>query len=52
MMVQRTLAAKSLSHAQGGTLMAGYLKVLPLFMMVLPGIFNFLYFLYNKLLNF
>jgi solute carrier family 5 (sodium/myo-inositol cotransporter), member 3 len=26
MMVQRTLAAKSLAHAQGGTLFAGYLK--------------------------
>lgn len=37
MMVQRTLAAKSLSHAQGGTLLAGYLKILPLFMIVIPG---------------
>jgi uncharacterized sodium:solute symporter family permease YidK len=36
-MVQRTLAAKSLSHAQGGTLFAGYLKILPLFMMIMPG---------------
>ncbi|XP_049759427.1 sodium/myo-inositol cotransporter 2 [Elephas maximus indicus] len=35
--VQRTLAAKNLSHAKGGSLMAAYLKVLPLFMMVLPG---------------
>lgn len=40
MMVQRTLAAKSLSHAQGGTLFAGYLKVLPLFMMVMPGMIS------------
>ena len=37
MMVQRTLAAKSLSHDKGGTLFAGYIKILPLFMMVMPG---------------
>ncbi|UYV60987.1 SLC5A3 [Cordylochernes scorpioides] len=37
MMVQRLLASKSLSHAQGGTLMAGYMKVLPLFFIVMPG---------------
>lgn len=36
-MVQRALAAKSLSHAQGGTLFAGYLKILPVFMIVIPG---------------
>jgi len=35
--VQRALAAKSLSHAQGGTLMAGVIKILPLFVMVMPG---------------
>jgi uncharacterized sodium:solute symporter family permease YidK len=35
MMVQRAIAAKSLSHAQGGTLFAGYIKILPLFMMVI-----------------
>lgn len=40
MMVQRTLAAKSLSHAQGGTLLAGYIKVLPLFIMVMPGMIS------------
>ena len=39
-MVQRTLAAKSLSHAQGGTLFAGYIKILPLFMMVMPGMIS------------
>ena len=37
MMVQRALAAKGLSHAQGGTLFAGYLKLLPVFIMVMPG---------------
>ncbi|XP_027946223.1 sodium/myo-inositol cotransporter 2 isoform X1 [Eumetopias jubatus] len=35
--VQRSLAARNLSHAKGGSLMAAYLKVLPLFMMVFPG---------------
>ncbi|NP_001075662.1 sodium/myo-inositol cotransporter 2 [Oryctolagus cuniculus] len=35
--VQRSLAAKNLSHAKGGSLMAAYLKVLPLFIMVFPG---------------
>lgn len=38
--VQRTLAAKNLSHAQGGSLMAGFLKLLPFFMMVLPGMIS------------
>jgi sodium/myo-inositol cotransporter 3 len=40
MMVQRTLAAKSLSHAQGGTLLAGYIKILPLFMIIIPGMIS------------
>ncbi|XP_021933380.1 sodium/glucose cotransporter 5-like isoform X3 [Zootermopsis nevadensis] len=40
LMVQRTLAAKSLSHAQGGTLLAGYIKILPVFIMVLPGMIS------------
>nr|KAF6294918.1 solute carrier family 5 member 11 [Pipistrellus kuhlii] len=35
--VQRSLAAKNLSHAKAGSLMAAYLKVLPLFLMVFPG---------------
>jgi uncharacterized sodium:solute symporter family permease YidK len=35
--VQRALAARSLSHAQGGTILAGYLKILPFFLMVIPG---------------
>jgi len=39
-MVQRALAAKSLSHAQGGTLFAGYLKLLPMFIMVFPGMIS------------
>lgn len=40
MMVQRTLAAKNLSHAQGGTLVAGFFKLLPFFIMVLPGMIS------------
>ena len=40
MMVQRTLAARSLSHAQGGTLFAGYLKLLPVFLLVIPGMIS------------
>ena len=40
MIVQRLLAAKNLSHAQGGTLFAGYLKILPLFLIILPGMIS------------
>lgn len=40
MMVQRTLAARSLSHAQGATLFAGYLKLLPHFLIVIPGMIS------------
>ncbi|KAA3675263.1 solute carrier family 5 (sodium/myo-inositol cotransporter), member 3 [Paragonimus westermani] len=40
MMVQRVLSAKSLSHAQGATLMAGLIKQLPLFIMVIPGMIS------------
>ncbi|KAL3858076.1 hypothetical protein ACJMK2_012690 [Sinanodonta woodiana] len=35
--VQRVLAAKNLSHAKAGTLLAGYLKFLPLWLIVFPG---------------
>nr|KAG5706614.1 hypothetical protein BaRGS_005684 [Batillaria attramentaria] len=35
--VQRSLAAKNLSHAKAGSIMAGYLKLTPLFFMVFPG---------------
>lgn len=40
MMVQRLLAAKSLSHAQGGALFAGFMKVLPMFLIVMPGMIS------------
>ncbi len=39
-MVQRTLAAKDLSHGRGGALFAGLLKLPIIFIMVLPGIFG------------
>lgn len=38
MIVQRTLAAKNVTEAQRGTLLAGFLKILPVFILVLPGI--------------
>ncbi|XP_067658524.1 sodium/myo-inositol cotransporter-like [Haliotis asinina] len=38
--IQRALAAKSVSHAQGATLMAGVIKILPLFFMVMPGMIS------------
>jgi len=38
--VQRALAAKSISHAQGGTLLAGFIKILPIYIMVLPGMIS------------
>jgi len=35
--VQRVLAAKNISQARRGTILAGYLKILPVFIFVLPG---------------
>ena len=35
--VQRALAAKNMSHVKGASILAGYLKLLPLFMIVIPG---------------
>ncbi|KAK4311168.1 hypothetical protein Pmani_017311 [Petrolisthes manimaculis] len=40
MMVQRVMAARSLSHAKGGTIFAGYAKLLPLFMIIIPGMIS------------
>ena len=37
MMVQKVLAARSLSDAQGGTLLTGWIKILPIFLIVVPG---------------
>ncbi|GCB78723.1 hypothetical protein scyTo_0015871, partial [Scyliorhinus torazame] len=38
--VQRSLSAKTLLHAKGGSLFAAYLKVLPVFIMVIPGMIS------------
>ncbi|GAB1288744.1 Sodium/glucose cotransporter 4 [Apodemus speciosus] len=38
--VQRSLAAKSLSHAKGGSVLGGYLKILPMFFIVMPGMIS------------
>ncbi|XP_064460619.1 sodium/glucose cotransporter 4-like [Ornithodoros turicata] len=35
--VQRALSAKNMSHAKGGCIMAGFLKLLPMYLLVLPG---------------
>src|SRR5581483_7725952 len=39
--VQRVLSAKDEGNARGGTIMAGYLKILPVFILVLPGLIAF-----------
>lgn len=39
--VQRVLSAKNLDHARGGVILAGFLKILPVFILVLPGILAF-----------
>uniref|UniRef100_A0AAX7UGN7 Sodium/glucose cotransporter 1 n=1 Tax=Astatotilapia calliptera TaxID=8154 RepID=A0AAX7UGN7_ASTCA len=38
--VQRCLSAKSLSHVKGGCILCGYLKILPMFLMVFPGMIS------------
>ncbi|KAA8588062.1 hypothetical protein FQN60_001256 [Etheostoma spectabile] len=38
--VQRVLAAKNIVHAKGSTLMAGFLKILPMFLIVIPGMIS------------
>ncbi|XP_069498337.1 sodium/glucose cotransporter 4 [Ambystoma mexicanum] len=39
-LVQRSLAAKNLSHAKGASVFGGYLKILPTFFVVLPGMIS------------
>uniref|UniRef100_A0A8C9MJK6 Solute carrier family 5 member 9 n=1 Tax=Serinus canaria TaxID=9135 RepID=A0A8C9MJK6_SERCA len=39
-MVQRSLSAKNLSHAKGGSVFAGYLKLFPVFFLVMPGMIS------------
>jgi SSS family solute:Na+ symporter len=36
--VQRVLSGKDINHSRRGTIFAGYLKVLPLFIFVIPGV--------------
>ncbi|RPH96750.1 sodium transporter [candidate division KSB1 bacterium] len=36
--VQRVLSAKNINHAQSGTIFSGFLKILPVFILVMPGI--------------
>ncbi|XP_056157149.1 sodium/myo-inositol cotransporter-like [Lampris incognitus] len=38
--VQRVLAAKNHSHAKGSTIMAGFLKILPMFIIIIPGMIS------------
>ncbi|XP_043988122.1 sodium/myo-inositol cotransporter [Gambusia affinis] len=38
--VQRVLAAKNITHAKCATLMAGFLKILPMFVIVIPGMIS------------
>lgn len=37
MIVQRTLASRNMVHAKGGVILATYLKFLPLWLLVFPG---------------
>ncbi|XP_044514831.1 solute carrier family 5 member 4-like [Gracilinanus agilis] len=39
-MVQRCLSGKNLSHVKAGCILCGYLKLLPLFLMVMPGMIS------------
>ena len=39
-LVQRALAAKNITHARAGTILAGYLKLTPMFIMVWPGMIS------------
>ncbi|XP_075390003.1 sodium/glucose cotransporter 1 isoform X2 [Tenrec ecaudatus] len=38
--VQRCLSAKNMSHVKAGCTMCGYLKLLPMFLMVMPGMIS------------
>ncbi|XP_074774959.1 sodium/mannose cotransporter SLC5A10 isoform X3 [Athene noctua] len=38
--VQRSLSAKSLCHAKAGSILASYLKMLPLFVIIMPGMIS------------
>ncbi|XP_072036897.1 sodium/myo-inositol cotransporter 2-like [Amphiura filiformis] len=38
--VQRALAAKNVTHAKGGAILAGYLKLLPMYLIIIPGMIS------------
>lgn len=42
--VQRVLGGKNINHARSGTILAGFLKILPVFILVLPGVIAYAYF--------
>ncbi|XP_039998083.1 solute carrier family 5 member 3a [Xiphias gladius] len=42
--IQRVLAAKNIAHAKGSTIMAGFLKILPMFIIVIPGMISRIFF--------
>ncbi|KAH3830210.1 sodium/glucose cotransporter 4-like [Dreissena polymorpha] len=39
-LVQRSLAAKNMHHVKGGSILAAYLKIIPLFTIVFPGMIS------------
>ncbi|XP_013413373.1 sodium/glucose cotransporter 5-like [Lingula anatina] len=39
-MVQRVLAARNITHAKGGAILSSYLKILPLFLILIPGMMS------------
>ncbi|MCF7958668.1 MAG: sodium/solute symporter [Phycisphaerae bacterium] len=47
--VQRVLGAKDLRAAQNGPLFAGFLKILPVFLMVFPGVIGYMMFSSNQI---
>ncbi len=49
--VQRSLSAKSISHAKAGLLLAAYLKILPFFFYLMPGMISRIYFPGTTLTN-
>jgi SSS family solute:Na+ symporter len=42
--VQRVLGGRNINHARSGTILAGFLKILPVFILVLPGVIALAYF--------
>lgn len=38
--IQRCLAAKNLTHVKAGCVLCGYIKLLPMYLMVLPGMIS------------